>query len=50
MLLGELRYPDAPGTPRAFPDLRGRELAAAILSLVLGVATGIVLPLLNAPT
>ena len=42
MLLGELRYPDAPGTPRPFPDLRARELAAVVPLLVLATVIGVV--------
>jgi NADH-quinone oxidoreductase subunit M len=42
MLLGELRYPDAPGTPRPFPDLRARELAAVVPLLVLATVIGLV--------
>ena len=41
MLLGELRYPDAPGTPRAFPDLRARELTAVVPLLLLATVIGL---------
>jgi NADH-quinone oxidoreductase subunit M len=42
MLLGELRHPDAPGTPRPFPDLRARELAAVLPLLLLATLIGLV--------
>jgi NADH-quinone oxidoreductase subunit M len=42
MLLGELRHPDAPGTPRPFPDLRARELAAIVPLLLLATLIGLV--------
>ena len=42
MLLGEVRHPDAPGTPRPFPDLRTRELAAIVPLLVLATVIGVV--------
>jgi NADH-quinone oxidoreductase subunit M len=41
MLLGELRYPDAPGTPRPFPDVRARELAAVVPLLLLATVIGL---------
>lgn len=42
MLLGEVRYPDAPGTPRPFPDLRARELVAIVPLLLLATLIGLV--------
>ncbi|WOX20527.1 NADH-quinone oxidoreductase subunit M [Streptomyces solicathayae] len=41
ILTGPLRLPDAPGTPRAFPDLRAHESAAVVPLLAGAVVLGI---------
>lgn len=41
ILMGPLRLPDAPGTPRAFPDLRAHESAAVVPLLAGAVVLGI---------
>lgn len=41
ILMGPLRLPDAPGTPRAFADMRFHESAAVVPLLVLVVLLGI---------
>lgn len=41
LLMGPLRMPDAPGTPRAFADLRAHEGAAVVPLLALAVAVGV---------
>ncbi|MFF4871423.1 NuoM family protein [Streptomyces sp. NPDC000961] len=41
ILMGPLRLPDAPGTPRAFPDLRAHESAAVVPLVALAVVLGI---------
>jgi len=41
MFLGPLRFPDAPGTPAAFPDLRRGETAAVLPLLALTLAVGV---------
>lgn len=38
---GPLRLPDAPGTPRAFPDMRGHESLSVVPLLVLAVVLGL---------
>ncbi|MFH9295741.1 NuoM family protein [Streptomyces sp. NPDC017520] len=40
IFLGPLRLPDAPGTPRAFPDIRLHESAAVVPLLALAVVLG----------
>ncbi|MBN9098064.1 MULTISPECIES: NADH-quinone oxidoreductase subunit M [unclassified Pseudonocardia] len=42
LLLGPLRVPDAPGTPRPFPDVRVSEALAVVPLLVLVVVLGVV--------
>lgn len=39
--MGPLRLPDAPGTPRTFPDIRAHESAAVVPLLVLAVVLGV---------
>ncbi|WP_328478582.1 NADH-quinone oxidoreductase subunit M [Streptomyces sp. NBC_00377] len=41
ILTGPLRLPDAPGTPRAFPDMRAHENLAVVPLLVLAVVLGV---------
>ncbi|WP_086828433.1 NuoM family protein [Streptomyces sp. NRRL B-24572] len=41
LLMGPLRLPDAPGTPRAFADLRAHENAAVVPLLALAVVLGV---------
>ncbi|MDH6627733.1 NADH-quinone oxidoreductase subunit M [Streptomyces sp. LBL] len=41
VLMGPLRLPDAPGTPRAFADLRTHESLAVVPLLVLAVVLGV---------
>ncbi len=41
IFLGPLRLPDAPGSARAFPDLRASETAAVVPLLVFAVAIGV---------
>jgi NADH-quinone oxidoreductase subunit M len=41
VFLGPLRFPDAPGTPSPFPDLRVTELAAVGPLLVAALAIGV---------
>ncbi|WNF30083.1 NADH-quinone oxidoreductase subunit M [Streptomyces sp. C11-1] len=41
ILMGPLRLPDAPGTPRVFPDLRAHEYAGIVPLLVLTVVLGV---------
>ncbi|GAA3388935.1 NADH-quinone oxidoreductase subunit M [Streptomyces roseoviridis] len=41
ILMGPLRLPDAPGTPRAFPDVRAHEYAGILPLLVLAVILGV---------
>ncbi|MET9955396.1 MULTISPECIES: complex I subunit 4 family protein [Streptomyces] len=41
ILMGPLRLPDAPGTPRVFPDLRAHEYAGIVPLLVLAVILGV---------
>ncbi|MCY0949838.1 complex I subunit 4 family protein [Streptomyces sp. H27-S2] len=41
IFMGPLRLPDAPGTPRTFPDIRLHESAAIVPLLVLAVILGV---------
>ncbi len=41
MFLGPLRLPDAPGSPRAFPDVRAHESVAVVPLLMLAVVVGV---------
>jgi NADH-quinone oxidoreductase subunit M len=41
LFLGELRMPDAPGTPQPFPDLRGSEVWSIAPLLVLATVIGL---------
>lgn len=41
IFMGPLRLPDAPGTPRTFPDIRLHESAAIVPLLVLAVIIGV---------
>ncbi|WP_447040981.1 complex I subunit 4 family protein [Streptomyces sp. DSM 118878] len=41
VLMGPLRLPDAPGTPRAFPDLRAHEAGAVVPLLAFAVLLGV---------
>lgn len=51
IFLGPLRLPDAPGSPRAFPDIRAHESAAVVpllgLAVVVGVAPRFLLDLIE---
>ncbi|WP_202121505.1 complex I subunit 4 family protein [Streptomyces sp. BA2] len=41
VLMGPPRLPDAPGTPRTFPDVRAHEVVAVVPLLVLAVVLGV---------
>jgi NADH-quinone oxidoreductase subunit M len=41
IFMGPLRLPDAPGTPRTFPEIRPHESAAVVPLLVLAVVLGV---------